>query len=98
MVVGAFILGGDIDDDGEEDLNVKAVLLDTAADAFAAGGVAISGAIILAAGDFYWLDPVVALIIALIVGYHALRLVLKVVTAIKSSKPERSGPAAHRDV
>jgi cobalt-zinc-cadmium efflux system protein len=90
MVAGAFILGGDIDDDGDEDLNVKAVLPDTAADAAAAGGVAISGAIILAADGLYWLDPVVALIIASIVGYHALRLVQKVVTAIKSSKPART--------
>ena len=102
MVVGAFILGGDIDDDDddddEEDLNIKAVLLDTAADAAAAGGVAITGAIILAAGGLYWLDPLVALIIALIVGYHALRLVLKVVAAIKSSKPERSGATAHHEV
>jgi cobalt-zinc-cadmium efflux system protein len=37
MLVGALILGGDVDDDGD-DLNVKAVLLDTAADAAAAAG------------------------------------------------------------
>jgi cobalt-zinc-cadmium efflux system protein len=41
MLVGALILGGDVDDDGD-DLNVKAVLLDTAADAAAAAGVAVS--------------------------------------------------------
>ncbi|HWG61619.1 MAG TPA: cation transporter [Streptosporangiaceae bacterium] len=66
---------------------MKAVLLDTAADAAAAGGVAISGAVILAAGGLYWLDPAVALIIAVVVGYHALSLVRKVIGAIKSSRP-----------
>jgi len=88
MLVGALILGGDIDDDDEEeDLNMKAVLLDTAADAVAAGGVAITGAIILAkAGWYYWLDPTVALIIAVVVGYHAVRLIRKVVTALKAAK------------
>jgi hypothetical protein len=43
MLAGALVLGGD--DDGEEDLNVKAVLLDTAA----AARVAVSGAVILGA-------------------------------------------------
>ena len=91
MLAGAFILagdpGGDDGDGGEEgDLNMKAVLLDTAADAAAAGGVAISGAVILATGGLYWLDPAVALIIAVVVGYHALSLVRKVIGAIRSSR------------
>jgi cation diffusion facilitator family transporter len=86
MLTGALILnagpGGD-----DEDLNMKAVLLDTAADAAAAGGVAVSGAVILTAGGWYWLDPAVALGIAVVVGYHALRLSRKVVTAIKTARP-----------
>jgi cation diffusion facilitator family transporter len=86
MLAGALVLGGDAgDDDGEEDLNVKAVLLDTAADAAAAAGVAVSGAVILGTGGWYWLDPAVALTIALIIGYHAQKLVRQVVTAIRSS-------------
>ncbi|MCW2941623.1 MAG: cation transporter [Actinomycetia bacterium] len=68
------------------DLNMKALLLDTAADAIAAGGVAITGAIILAKAGWYWLDPTVALIIAVVVGYHALRLIRKVVAALKAAK------------
>ena len=85
MLAGALVLGGDADDDdGEEDLNVKAVLLDTAADA-AAVGVAVSGAIILGAGGWYWLDPATALVIAVIVGYHALKLVRKITAALRSS-------------
>jgi divalent metal cation (Fe/Co/Zn/Cd) transporter len=31
----------------------------------------------------YWLDPAVALIIAVVVGYHALKLVRKVVAALR---------------
>jgi cobalt-zinc-cadmium efflux system protein len=85
MLAGALVLGGDADDDdGGEDLNVKAVLLDTAADAAAAAGVAVSGAIILGAGGWYWLDPATALVIAVIVGYHALRLIRKITTALRT--------------
>jgi cobalt-zinc-cadmium efflux system protein len=94
MLVGAFILGGDgdgDDDDGGDDFNMKAVLLDTAADAAAAGGVAVSGAVILATGGWYWLDPVVALIIASVVGYHALGLLRKVIAALRSASPPAVG-------
>ena len=86
LLAGALILGGDTDDDdGEEDLNVKAVLLDTAADAAASGGVAVSGAIIFATGGLYWLDPATALVIALIVGYHAAKLVRRIAGALRSA-------------
>ena len=91
MLVGALVLGGDAEDDdgGGEDLNVKAVLLDTAADAAAAAGVAVSGAVILAADGWYWLDPATALVIAVIVGYHAAKLIRKIALALPS--PSRKG-------
>jgi cation diffusion facilitator family transporter len=86
MLAGALVLGGDADgDDGEEDLNVKAVLLDTAADAAAAAGVAVSGAIILGAGRWYWLDPATALVIAVIVGCYALNLIRKITAVLRSA-------------
>ena len=86
MTAGALILQGDTpDDDGEGDLSIKAVLLDTAADAAAAAGVAAMGGIILVIGGWYWLDPAVALVIAVVVGYHALALVLKVLRRLRSS-------------
>jgi cobalt-zinc-cadmium efflux system protein len=87
MLAGALVLGAAADDDGddgEEDLNVKAVLLDTAADAAAAAGVAVSGAIILGAGGWYWLDPATALVIAVAVGYHAFKLIRKIIAALRS--------------
>jgi cation diffusion facilitator family transporter len=75
MIACAFILGS-----VEGDLNLESVMLDTVADAAAAIGVAVSGAIILAAKGEYWLDPLVALIIALVIAYHALKLMRRVLT------------------
>jgi cobalt-zinc-cadmium efflux system protein len=82
MLAGALLLGGDVED--ETDLNRRAVLLDTAADAAAAAGVALAGAIIYAAGGLFWLDPVVALLIALVVGWHAVRLLVQARLALRS--------------
>jgi cobalt-zinc-cadmium efflux system protein len=84
MLAGTLILCGEDDQDGGEDLNIKAVLLDTAADAAASAGVAVSGAIILGTGGWYWLDPATALAIAVIVGYHAQKLIRTITTALRS--------------
>jgi cobalt-zinc-cadmium efflux system protein len=54
---------------------VAAVLLGTAADAAAAAGVAAAGAVILVAQGWYWLDPAVALTIAVLFAYHAVALI-----------------------
>ena len=102
MVVGALVLRGDERDDqsegGERDLSVAAVLLDTIADAAAAAGVAATGAIILATGGWYWLDPAVALAIAVIVAYHAFALIRKVLGRLRSATAavEPVGPAQAR--
>ena len=84
MLAGAFILRGDDDDAGgeERDLSVAAVLLDTVADAAAAAGVAAVGVIIVATGGWYWLDPAVALTIAVVIAYHALVLLRKVLARL----------------
>jgi cobalt-zinc-cadmium efflux system protein len=87
MTAGALVLRGDGDDNEdapeEHDLSVAAVLLDTIADAAAAAGVAVTGAIILATGGWYWLDPAVALTIAVVVAYHAFALIRKVLTRLR---------------
>jgi cobalt-zinc-cadmium efflux system protein len=86
MLAGALVLRGDpVQEDGGEDLNVKAVLLDTAADAAAAAGVAASGAIILGTDGWYWLDAATALAIALIIAYQAQKLGRRTVCVIRSS-------------
>ena len=98
LLAGALVLGADEDgngngngdgrDDaeagpGREDLNFKAVLLDTAGDSAASAGVAVSGGIIFATGGLYWLDPATALVIAAVVGYHAARLLAKAAAALR---------------
>jgi cobalt-zinc-cadmium efflux system protein len=73
MTAAALVLRGD--DGDEQDLSVAAVLLDTIADAAAAAGVAAAGAVILVVRGWYWLDPAVALTIAVLVAYHAAALI-----------------------
>ena len=85
MTAGALVLQADADDDDADgrDLSVAAVLLDTVADAAAAAGVAATGLIILVTGGWYWLDPAVALIIAVVIAYHALALLRKVLVRLR---------------
>lgn len=87
MTAAAFVLRGDDDDQAgkERDLSVAAVLLDTVADAAAAAGVAVAGAIILAVRGWYWLDPAVALAIAVMVAYHAAKLIRKVLNRSRAA-------------
>jgi cobalt-zinc-cadmium efflux system protein len=94
MTAGALILRADADDgdgqDDEEDLSIAAVLLDTIADAAAAAAVAVTGGINLATRGWYWLDPAVALAIAIVVAYHAVKLIRK---ALSQPEPEaRTSP------
>jgi cobalt-zinc-cadmium efflux system protein len=81
MIACAFILGN-----VEGDLSMESVMLDTVADAAAAIGVAISGAVILITKGTYWLDSLVALLIALVVGYHAIRLMCKVLANLREKQ------------
>jgi cobalt-zinc-cadmium efflux system protein len=85
MVVAAFILKVDLDDDSEdvhERLSSRAVFLDTLADAASAGGVAITGGIILITHRLNWLDPAVAIVIAAVIAFHAFRLLTDVRVAL----------------
>ena len=95
MAGGALVLRGDgadqEDETDERDLSVAAVLLDTIADAAAAAGVAATGAIILATGGWYWLDPAVALAIAVVVSYHAFALIRKAVTRFRPATAASTG-------
>ena len=57
---------------------MRVVLIDTAADAAAAAGVAITVVVIFATGGYYWLDPTVALVISVVVGYQAIEIVRQI--------------------
>jgi cobalt-zinc-cadmium efflux system protein len=86
MLAAAAILAGDAGK-GHDDLSVRAVLLDTAGDAAAAGGVAIAGATIYATHGLYWLDPSVALVIAVVVAYRAALLLVRVRDSLRPWGP-----------
>ncbi|MFN2466410.1 MAG: cation diffusion facilitator family transporter [Candidatus Dormibacteria bacterium] len=94
MMGGALILRGEVgagDDDAGGDLSLAAVMLDTVADATAAAGVALAGAVIWLTHGWYWLDPAVALVIAAIIGYHAVRLLVKVIPRLRGPISTKSG-------
>jgi cobalt-zinc-cadmium efflux system protein len=88
MIGCAFILG-----DVEGDLSMESVMLDTVADAAAAIGVAISGAIILATSGTYWLDSLVALLIAIVVAHHGLRLMRRAQVDLRDKRTSPSQTA-----
>jgi cobalt-zinc-cadmium efflux system protein len=92
MVVGAVILGGDVDDlDEGGNLTMHAVLVETAADAAIAGAVAVTGAVIFISGGLFWLDSASALVVAAVVGYHALVLLRRVLRALRQAEPVSVG-------
>ena len=80
MLAGAAVLGLSA---AQEDLHMRSVLIDAFADAAAAAGVAIAGAVILVTGGWFWLDPVLALVISAVVAVAAVRLGVKAVSALR---------------
>jgi cobalt-zinc-cadmium efflux system protein len=66
---------------------VPAVLLETVADAAIAGAVAVVGAVTLAPGEFYWLDPTVAPLVSTLIAYHAVMLLRRVTGPLRSELP-----------
>lgn len=84
MVIGALVLGRDA---GSEDLHMRSVLLDTVADAVTSTAVAVTGAVIFVVQGLYWLDSVMAVLVGLIVGVGATRLLVEVVRALRTGSP-----------
>jgi cobalt-zinc-cadmium efflux system protein len=80
LLAGVWVLG---DSAVNEDLHMRSVLLDTLADAAAAGVLAAAGAVIVLTGRFFWLDPVLAFVIAVVVALPASTLCVKAVAAIR---------------
>ena len=96
MVAGALVLRADSSssDSGERDLSVAAVLFETVADAAAAAGVAVTGGIILAVRGWYWLDPAVALLVAVVISWHAAALIRKALGQLRSRQAEQRADLA----
>ena len=80
-IAAAFLLGGD------DDLNMRAVMLDSVGDAAANAGVAVSGAVILATSGAEWLDPVVSIVIAVVIAVRAVRLLKQTADVLLESTP-----------
>lgn len=84
MLTGASILGLGA---AEEDLHMRSVLLDTLADGAAAAAVAGAGAVIAVTHRFYWLDPVLGGVIAVVIGIAAVRLLVDATRALSAAPP-----------
>ena len=85
MAICALIIG--TVEDG--DLNMRSVMLDTLSDGISAAGVAVSGIIILVTKGNYWLDPVMALVIAAIIAFHSVKLIREVLTVLQTATPPK---------
>ncbi|MGI8420013.1 MAG: cation diffusion facilitator family transporter [Candidatus Levyibacteriota bacterium] len=92
MGIGAFILGRD---SAKEDLHMRSVLLDTISDGATSAAVAISGLIIFLTGKYYWLDSIIAIVIGIIIGFGALRLLRDTINALRSQNM-RPGSISNR--
>lgn len=86
VLVGCAVVLHDVADD---DVHLRAVFLDTLADAGAAAGVAVSGTVLAGAPRLAWLDPAVALAISVVVLIAAAPLVRDAVRSL-----QRTGGAA----
>lgn len=84
MVVGVLVLGTDA---GDEDLHLRSVLLDTAADALASAAVAVSGLVIWLTGRWAWLDAALSVVLSLLVGAAAIALLRQVVLSLRTGHP-----------
>ena len=73
--------------DHGEDLNMRSAFLHMAGDAVATLGVAASGAVILATGRFYRLDPAVSIAIGLLIAWRAWKLMQEAGEVLLESTP-----------
>ena len=64
-------------------LLVLTLLVDTLADAGAAAGVAVAGAVIAATGRYHWLDPAIALLVCVLVTVAATHVIAKAVASLR---------------
>lgn len=84
MGIGAVVLGRGA---AHEDVHMRSVLLDTAGDAIAALGVAVTGAVIAVVQGLFWLDAAVGVLIGLLVFVLAVRLLAQVIRALRTRSP-----------
>lgn len=77
----------------DADLNMRSALLHLASDAAASLGVAAAGAVMLVTGGWNRLDPAVSLLIGLLIGWHAWRLLGSSNAVLLEGTPDGISPA-----
>lgn len=82
-LVASLVLGGG----HSHDLNMRAALLHMAGDALASLGVVVAGTVMAITGRFAWLDPAVAILIAVLIAVQGVRLVHQAVGVLLESTP-----------
>jgi len=79
--------------DGKRDLNLRSAFLHLASDAVLSAGVAVTGAVILAT-RWYWLDPVVSIVLALAILAGTWSLMAQSMNLMLDAVPEGIDPSA----
>ena len=82
MIVAALVglvvnlwVGHDLSSDGGENLNVKSAVLHVMCDAAASLGVIVAAALMWWQPTWTWLDPVIAVLIAVLIGFGAWQII-----------------------
>jgi cobalt-zinc-cadmium efflux system protein len=70
------------------DLNTRAAMLHLVGDAAASAAVVVAGTVIWATDGWRWLDPGLAIVIAVVIGVGALRLLARTTDVLLQSTPE----------
>src|SRR4029079_14491263 len=78
-------------------LNMRSALLHMTGDAAARLGVALAGGLIILTGRFYWVDPVAAMLIGLLVAWQAWLLLWDAIHVLLEGVPTRINLAHIRD-
>jgi cobalt-zinc-cadmium efflux system protein len=73
--------------ENSDDLNMRSGLLHMLGDAATSAGVLVAGVVIYVAGGAYWLDPLISIVIGLVIGYQAVRLLGQTADVLLESTP-----------
>ena len=80
--------------DRSDDLNMRSALLHLLSDAATSVAVALTGVVMLVTDGWYWLDPAVAVVIAVVIAWQGWGLASAAVGILLEGTPEGSDPAA----
>jgi cobalt-zinc-cadmium efflux system protein len=82
--------------DHGHDLNMRSAMLHTISDAAASAGVVVAGTIIVVADGWYWVDPGVSLLIAVVIAWRGIGLLRETAGVLLEWSPAGIDPEALR--